>query len=32
MRRFKTSSFSRFGYTAPHTLNRTVGYRGGIRH
>lgn len=33
MKRFRvSSSFSRrFGVTAPHYLNNSIGYRGGIR-
>lgn len=33
MKRFKSSSVGvgRFSYSHPHQLNRTVGYRGGIR-
>lgn len=31
MKRYSTNKVSRFGIKSPHYLNRTVGFRGGVR-
>lgn len=31
MKRIQISNVRRFGYRFPHQLNKTIGYRGGVR-